>query len=140
MQRSPSPRSSCNYQISEHRHRFSVWAAARATQRGFCDVGSLRKALEACGVREFLARPNFGDIDESGFDAIHRQWCRKIMASLRKARICDVTFGRAAKLIAMYLKSEVVLGPGSGTAFAHVAHPPIDGILLRKLAASGVNS
>jgi hypothetical protein len=128
------------YQISEHRHRFSVWAAARATQRGFCDVDSLRKALEACGVREFLATPNFGDIDATRFDVVHRRWCRKVMDSLKEARIPNVTFGRAAKLIAMYLKSEVVLGPGFGTAFARIAHPPIDGILLGKLAASDVNS
>jgi hypothetical protein len=129
------------YKIDEHRHRFSVWAAARATQRGFSDVDTLRKALEACGVREFLATPNFGDIDATRFDAIHRQWCTSVMHFLKEVRIPNVTFGRAAKLIAMYLKSEVVLGPGSRTALARIAHPPIDGILLSNLAASSdVNS
>ena len=33
-----------------------------------------------------------------------------------------------------------MLGPGSGTALARIAHPPIDSILLGKLAASDVNS
>ena len=128
------------YEIIEHRHRFSVWAAARATQRGFSKVAPLRKALEDCGVREFLDTANFEDIDATRFDAIHRQWCMSVMASLERAHICNVTFGRAAKLIAIYLKCVVVLGPRSGTAFAHIAHPPIDGILLRKLAAFYVNS
>jgi hypothetical protein len=55
---------------------------------------------------------------------------------LNRAGIPNVTFGRAAKLIAVYLKSAVVLGPASGTALARFAHPPIDGILLTNLAAS----
>jgi hypothetical protein len=63
-----------------------------------------------------------------------------VVASLEKARIPNVTFGRAAKLIAMYLKAIVVLGSGSGTAFSRIAHPPIDSLLLRNLAASPVNS
>ena len=124
------------YRIDEHRHRFSVWAAARATQRGFSDVGTLRRALEKCGVREFLATSNLEDIDATRFDAIHRHWCMSVVDFLKKAPVRNVTFGRAAKLIAMYLKSEVVLGPGSETAFARIAHPPIDGILLAKLAGS----
>jgi hypothetical protein len=129
------------YEIDEHRHRFSVWAAARAAQRSFADVDTLRKALERCGIVEFLETPNSDDLDPSRFDMLHRQWCMKIVDSLREAGIPNVTFGRAAKLIAMYLKSVVVLGPRSGTALARFAHPPIDSILLRNLAASNdVNS
>jgi hypothetical protein len=63
-----------------------------------------------------------------------------IVDFLKEAGTVNVTFGRAAKLVGMYLKSMVVLGPGSGTAFARLAHPPIDGILLRNLAVSEVNS
>jgi hypothetical protein len=121
------------YQIDEHRHRFSAWAAARATQRGFCDTRKLLRALEACKVREFIAEPNFGDIDETRFDSIHHDWCVEVVNSLKKAGVRNVTFGRAAKLIAIYLKSAVVLGPCTRTAFARVAHPPIDSILLGNL-------
>lgn len=128
------------YDINQHRHRFSVWAAARAAQRGFCEVDILRKALESCGVVDFLDTANLDDIDATRFDALHRRWCLSVIHFLEEAGIPNVTFGRAAKLIAIYLKSAVVLGPGSGTAFARIAHPPIDGILLGKLAASDVNS
>jgi hypothetical protein len=68
---------------------------------------------------------------------MHRQWCRSVVGFLQNLGLPNVTFGRAAKLIAIYLKSVVVLGPGSETPFARIAHPPIDGILLRNLAASG---
>ena len=128
------------YDINEHRHRFSVWAAAGAAQRGFSDVGTLREALEACGVVEFLATANFDDIDAVSFDKLHRQWCTSVVDFLSQADIPNVTFGRAAKVLAIYLKSAIVLGPGVGTAFARVAHPPIDGILLRNLASSDVKS
>jgi hypothetical protein len=130
-----------NYGIDQHRHRFAVWAAARAAQRGFAaDVDTLRRALEASGVVEFLDRTNLSDIDEARFDAHHLRWCRSIVDFLNNVRVPNVSFGRAAKLIAIYLKAVVVLGPGSETLFARVAHPPIDSILLRNLAASCVGS
>jgi hypothetical protein len=129
------------YEIDEHRHRFSVWAAARAAQRGFSDVDTLRKALEGSGVVEFLETAKLDDIDATRFDVLHHHWCGSVVDFLEEAGIPNVTFGRAAKLIAIYLKSVVVLGPGSGTAFAGIAHPPIDAILLGKLAvAKDVNS
>jgi hypothetical protein len=43
------------YDLVEHRHRFSVWAAARAAQRGLKGgrIEVLRDALEQSGVVEF---------------------------------------------------------------------------------------
>ena len=128
------------YDISVHRHRFSVWAAARATQRGFCGVDILRTALECCEVAEFLKTANLDDINATGFDEFHRKWCQSIFDFLERAGISKVTFGRAAKLVSIYLKSVVVLGPDAGTALARVCHPPIDSILLRGLAASQLES
>jgi hypothetical protein len=124
------------YGIDEHRHRFAVWAAARAAQRGFTKVDSLRKALESCGVREFLASRDVESIDEHGFNDLHGSWCSKIMEYLIHQGISNVTFGRAAKLLAIYLKSVVVLGPAHGSRLSNIAHPPIDGILLSNLSRS----
>jgi hypothetical protein len=42
--------------------------------------------------------------------------------------------GRAAKLVAVYLKAMVVMGGDPETSLARVAHPPIDRILLQNLA------
>ena len=100
----------------------------------------LRRALEACGVVEFISTSSLNDVDAERFDALHRRWCMSVVDSLNKAGILNATFGRAAKLVGMYLKSMVVLGPSSESAFARIAHPPIDGILLAKLALSDVNS
>jgi hypothetical protein len=118
--------------IEEHRHRFCAWAAARAAQRQFTSVRNLCRALETCSVREFLASAEAETIDEAGFEARHRQWCHSVMRSLNEAGVQNVTYGRAAKLLAVYLKGMVVLGPVNGT-LGSVAHPPVDLILLRNL-------
>ena len=57
------------------------------------------------------------------------------MATLDEQGVEDVTFGRAAKLVAIYLKSMIIVGGHHESPFARVAAPPIDEILLKSLAA-----
>ena len=57
------------------------------------------------------------------------------MATLDERGVEDVTFGKAAKLLAIYLKSMIIVGGHHESPFARVAAPPIDEILLRRLAA-----
>lgn len=121
------------YDLVEHRHRFSVWAAARAAQRGLKGgkVDVLRNALEQSGVVEF-AKANDGPIEQGAFDEVHRVWCRSIIDSLARRDVA-AAYGRAAKLIAIYLKSMVILNGTVETSQASVFHPPIDGILLHNM-------
>jgi len=102
-----------------------------------CGVGILQEALENCGVVTFLRRTNLNAMGPSEFDKRHRAWCRSIVRFLRDRGLVGASFGHAAKLLGMYLKGMVVLGPGSDTPFAQVAHPPLDGILLSAISASG---
>ncbi len=51
-----------------------------------------------------------------------------------KEGLPNITYGRAAKLIAIYLKNMIINGPDSKTIFADLIHPPIDRILLKELA------
>src|SRR5437660_689092 len=104
------------YDLAEHRHRFAVWAAARAAQRGFTTVSNLRAAVEDCGVREFLRTCDPESIDAEAFEQHHRAWCGKIISRLSDAGVKNPTYGRAAKLIGVYLKSMVILGGGERTA------------------------
>jgi len=128
---------SAMYDLDEHRHRFSVWAAARAVQRGFsANVDVLREAIKDCGVEEFVTTQRAAPINYEEFEQYHREWCGGIVAFLKRKRIPGVSYGRAAKLLAVYLKSMVVLGPGPTSGLARVVHPPIDGILLRNLIDS----
>ncbi len=125
-----------SYDLSEHRHRFAVWAAARAAQRGFTTVGNLRAALESTDIRKSLALPETFQSSVAQFDKLHAGWCSAIQAFLNDRSIPNATYGRAAKLVAVYLKATVVLGDACNTPLGHNAHPPIDRILLRALASS----
>jgi len=125
-----------SYDLSEHRHRFAVWAAARATQRGFTTVANLREALESTDIRERLSLPATLQATSEQFDTLHDHWCIEIRRYLKDRKGLDATYGRAAKLIAVYLKACIVLGEASDTPLGRNAHPPIDRILLRALASS----
>jgi hypothetical protein len=123
------------YDLTEHRHRFSVWAAARAAQRKWkgAKVERLRRAVEASGLVSYCNKNTKVEIDKLTFDALHAEWCCQIIRHLGDNGI-ECTFGRAAKLVSVYLKSTVVChDPDS--SLARICHPPIDGIMLRNLAS-----
>ncbi len=124
------------YELFEHRHNFAVWAAARAAQRGFAgaNVSTLRNALKASCIRRFLLNPKCMDIDCARFEKRHRSWCRSICAFLNTHSVKTVSYGRAAKLIAVYLKTMVVIGGSAYTSLGCCIHPPIDRRLLQALA------
>lgn len=47
----------------------------------------------------------------------------------------NVTYGRLAKIIAVYLKATVIMAGFHDTIFARVIHPPVDSILLQTLSS-----
>jgi len=112
-----------------------VWTAARAAQRGFTSVRNLTDALEVSGVQRFLADPMFLDTTCDRFEQLHKIWCTAIASHLNSLNINNVTYGRSAKLLAVYLKSMVVVGGSAHSSLAHCIHPPIDRRLLQALAA-----
>ena len=125
------------YNIFHHRHKFAVWAAARSVQRGWkkAKVLPLRNAIEKCGIREFLKDPSSLEINLQVFEKLHRQWCSSIQNYLQNISI-ETSYGRAAKLLAVYIKAMVIVAGEEQSSLAHVTHPPIDKILLNNLGTS----
>lgn len=117
------------YTTRLHRHNFAAWAAARATQRNFTTTENLKTALESSDIQGFVESPCGRD----EFADHHREWCRSICKHLSSVEVSDATYGRAAKLVAVYLKSMVVL-PDLSSEEAFYVHPPIDRILLQNIA------
>ena len=124
------------YDHFEHRHRFAMWTGARAAQRGFASTKILCGAIEATSVREFLRNPASLDTDAREFELKHREWCNVALEHLSKQGVEGATFGRMAKLFAVYLKAMVVVGENPRSKLAAVIHPPIDRILLQRLAST----
>jgi hypothetical protein len=116
----------------KYRHDFAVWAGARASQRGFTTVEILKDALETSGVMLFASNPNIIS-NQVEFEKAHLIWCQNICKFLDNKDISNVSFGRAAKLIAVYLKSMVVI-PNMDSPQASFIHPPVDRILLQNLS------
>ncbi|MGO9022013.1 MAG: hypothetical protein ACLQVJ_27055 [Syntrophobacteraceae bacterium] len=127
-------REKSSYDIFAHRHNFAVWAAARAVQRRWKGATTpvLIKAIEYCEVKEFIKLNKEHSISYDDFEQYHRLWCREIQKSIDTA-ITGATYGRAAKLLAVYLKAMVIAAGAENTNLGYLIHPPIDSILLKNI-------
>jgi hypothetical protein len=126
-----------SYSIDEHRHRFAVWTAAAAVRRGFSGTTPDRvsRAIEASGLRLVaFADPSVWPTDTRQLDMLHENWAHSIRASL-EAEGVSCSYGRAAKMIAVYLKATVILRVPISQEFAKLIHPPIDRALLQALSS-----
>jgi hypothetical protein len=119
------------YSISQHAHNFACWVAARAVQRGLHNgtTKNLTKALELCGIRGVVDLEKDWPTQEKEFDKLHKRWCNSLIKT-GKDRGVNLGYGIAAKMIAMYIKTRIVVGGHSTSSFATYAHPPIDSLLL----------
>jgi hypothetical protein len=124
-----------NYTHLQHRHRFAAWAAARAVQRGFAGSKgpALVNALEAIDAPAFISSELGAVLSSDMFDEFHRNACRKIIAKMRMNSI-DASYGRAAKLLAVYLKAMLTIASESNSELSRFMHPPIDRLLLQKIS------
>ncbi|HEY8897540.1 MAG TPA: hypothetical protein VIM79_22095 [Niastella sp.] len=120
------------YHFNDHRHRYAVWTAARAVQRNFTITTAIREAIESSDLRDFME--NEKEYNQIEFDAFHKTCAGKIIDSFKNQGIENVSYGRAAKIIAIYLKTTVVLCNKATCTKSDVIHPPVDRILLQNLA------
>jgi hypothetical protein len=129
-----------SYDLLAHRHRFAVWTAARAVQRAFhgsC-TSNCNEALEKSGVTVFVGDASYSGMTDARFNELHVDWCRRILAEFIRLGSTGATYGRSAKLVAVYLKTMIVVGGFGYTDFGRVLHPRIDETLLGNLAGSPV--
>lgn len=123
------------YTIEEHSHRFAVWTAARAATRGMKggSTQNVEKAIEVANLRSFVEIKNI-ETPISSFGVYkehHDKYCEKIINYFKNIGI-PCTFGRAAKIIAIYIKTRML--NTEDHRLMNFAFPPIDSILLENLA------
>ena len=90
--------------------------------------------MEDSNIRDAIYSLMSANVVPEEFDVWHKSLCRKIIKNLLDAGVSDITYGRAAKLVAIYLKVTVIIGEDPTSPLARVAHPPIDHILLQEIA------
>lgn len=127
------------YNFNEHKHRYAVWTAARAVQRSFAKTTDIINVINYAELRQFSESGS--SITQSEYDAKQKEWCGKIIDHFSKLNkpssetgYYNCSYGRASKIIAIYLKIAIVLPSKGETENCLVIHPPIDSILLKTLA------
>lgn len=130
------------YNIDEHIHRFAVWTAARATSKSRLSNIEIADLIETVGLRkrvEILRGVN------PLTDSYYHQWIKEtgndIVKTVKETvfkktkkenfKTNNFTFGLAAKVISIYIKTVDVIPSRGESALSIIAYPPIDSILLK---------
>lgn len=120
------------YDFEEHLHNYAIWTSARAVQRGFTTTLNVKRAIESSTLEKFCQN-KISCRSHAEFEAFHRECAKRIRASFKKSHVKDGTYGRAAKIISIYLKTAIILPlKGQGKLCTYI-HPPIDSILLKNI-------
>ncbi len=119
-----------NYDIQEHKHRFSAWAASRAASvvNNRFKVHEGKCIIESAGIAKTIEELPEADL----FDDYHEQLRKKVIVASRRYGY-EFTHGVAAKLINIYLKSMFVCTEEYNNPKVKAIHPPIDSVLLDTL-------
>lgn len=120
-----------SYTFRDHLHNYAVWAAARAVQRNFTDTKNIKEAIEKTRLPSIIDSDRIWTIEQ--YDDFHRETAKKIISSLitlDTELLPKATYGRAAKIIAIYIKTIAVIRYSGISSLSKIAHPPIDRIFL----------
>ena len=124
-----------HYTIEEHHHRFAAWAASSSASASPLCRFKVRAGVTILEKSGFV--PSFFSPSQlpapSALDAKHRKWRKDIIAAAANEQL-TFTHGVAAKLINCYLKMRFVCGGHHADNRVQMLHPPIDEVLLQKLA------
>src|SRR5260221_14533455 len=98
-----------SYTAEEHIHRYAVWTAARA-QRAFMTNENIKKAIDKIKLKEEVIRFKTSlSINSIEFNDWHTKKCNELKDILSEIKNQKVSFGRAAKIINVYLKTSIVI-------------------------------
>ncbi|NPV14398.1 hypothetical protein HPY86_05650 [candidate division WOR-3 bacterium] len=103
---------------------FAEWAAVSATRSG-CPIKKTEKVYDLINI------PNYEEIldkriTRKKFDNWHKESAEKIVRKARQKFNIRLSFGWAAKLINVYLKTRVYIGGEGRRDLVKWIHPPID--------------
>lgn len=136
------------YDIFEHRHRFAAWAAGRAySRRGpGHDMSTAMKLLTLSGLSSLKTPDDLPEPDK--VDAFLDKLIVAVMrvaseiTYLRKSKSGNTvenqllcSYGRAQKLVNIYLKSKLVCSGWETHASVVNLHPPLDSVLIKSMGS-----
>jgi hypothetical protein len=127
-----------NYTIEEHLHRYACWTAARAASISRFKNSEIVSCFEKVSLREKVQslRHEY-NLNHNDYLQWFISMCDKIMVALNEIETKEkgrrISFGIAAKLVSIYIKTVEVLPTKGASRLSNIAFPPIDSILLNNL-------
>jgi Protein of unknown function (DUF938) len=123
------------YTIAKNRLDFAIWAAYRAAQAGSAKGTGpeLSKALKISGVITYIDSYTGILVTDLEFNTLHKKWCHLIMNTLKHECNKEISYGRSAKLLNVFLKGYFILANNEQTPLGMVVHPPIDSKLIESM-------
>lgn len=119
------------YDIHQHKHSYAIWAASRAWNRKL-KGGSLalsQRLIELAGLKSVQSPVDIGpDVDVWLLETM-----RLIVEYANQNQIHGINYGRAQKLVNIYLKTKLVCGGYESHPKVSQLHPPLDSELLKGL-------
>lgn len=134
-----------NYTIEEHIHKYACWTAARAASISRFSNNEITQF-----ILENNLRTELGKIKEKKITSDeYKEWFIKqvdgILTSMKNYTsnkgekfFRNISFGIAAKVISIYVKTSEVIASGGLSPISQVAFPPVDSYLLKGLKIKGV--
>jgi len=131
-----------NYTIEEHTHRFAVWTSARAASKSRLKNSEVQNLMESIKLRQRVEMLRNEPLLN---DEYYHNWIfelgTKLVIDAKLIAETDFkrdqfTFGVAAKIISIYIKTAEVLPTCGKSNLSAIAYPPIDGILIRNFNAA----
>lgn len=119
------------YSIEKHKDMYARWCAAAAYGRGLAGGGSSLafRLIEVSGLDQVAGPEDIGqDVDEW-----QMSFMKKIKSEAAHLGIRDYSFGRAQKLVNIYLKTILVCGGHHHHPNVALLHPPLDYELFKGL-------
>ena len=119
------------YSIEKHKHTYAKWCAAAAYGRGLAGGGNTLafKLIDLSGLGQVTGPEHIGQ----SVDEWQMSFMRKIKSEAECLGIGDFSFGRAQKLVNIYLKTILVCGGHHQHPKVALLHPPLDFELFKGL-------
>lgn len=116
--------SATQYPIEKHKHLYAKWCAAAAYGRGLVGGGNSLafKLIEASGLCQVSGPEHIGQ----NVDKWQLSFMKKIEVEAARLGVIDFSFGRAQKLVNIYLKTVLVCGGHHQHPSVAFLHPPLD--------------
>lgn len=112
------------YSIEKHKHLYAKWCAAAAYGRGLVGGGNALAfdLIEASGLGTVTGPEHI----EENVDQWLIDFMEKIVDKAKNLGVTDFSFGRAQKLVNIYLKTVLVCGGHHQNPRVALLHPPLD--------------